>query len=516
MRQILQRGGCSVKKWKKILVLLFCLSLVRIFGPGSPATVQAAGKTGLFRDGGKYYYYSNDKKQTGKWKNIKLNTAGKKVKYRFYFGSDGAAYAGSIDGDGILTLAAKKIGGKVYGFDHLGHMLKGVYVSKRQFYVFDSSTGVYDKKNSKKLRNASKEGAGDKKLINLLAKLGCKPQKITENIATNYGNGTGSIYSYTGFELHIFQDAETGARSVMTVMGTPLPNYDMEQGTDLAEAELAGARLKKTGGKYYGYDGSGALIKSRWATINGYRYYFKADGSAQTGSASISGKRYLFNTKGRLLKGTKDRFVTISKKRYYVYKDGTVATGWLVVDRALYYADAKGVLKRKKTYGGISFDSTGKAKSSAASNLKITVMQIVDSITDSTMTKEQKLKACWDYVVSDQRFVFYQRTPDFTKKGWQVQEALTMLNSRAGSSYGFSCAFAALASEIGYNPFVVAGKVSSKNAAEGLTAHSWVIIDQKYYDPGAQFRGWWTGIYGLADYEIQNLINYKVNFQKDV
>ena len=39
--------------------------------------------------------------------------------------------------------------------------------------------------------------------------------------------------------------------------------------------------------------------------------------------------------------------------------------------------------------------------------------------------------------------------------------------------------FAAMAREIGYNPYVVLGRVSGTRdgAADGLTSHGWVIID---------------------------------------
>ena len=38
--------------------------------------------------------------------------------------------------------------------------------------------------------------------------------------------------------------------------------------------------------------------------------------------------------------------------------------------------------------------------------------------------------------------------------------------------------------EIGYNPYVVLGRVSGTRdgAADGLTSHGWVIIDGCYYD----------------------------------
>ena len=105
------------------------------------------------------------------------------------------------------------------------------------------------------------------------------------------------------------------------------------------------------------------------------------------------------------------------------------------------------------------------------------------------------------------------RVPDFTKKGWQKQEALDMFNSRAGGSYGFACAFAALASQAGYKATVVAGRVSSKETStddggDGMVPHCWVIIDDKYYDPEAHYRGWWKDVYGYTTYSIAHTDQY--------
>ena len=54
-----------------------------------------------------------------------------------------------------------------------------------------------------------------------------------------------------------------------------------------------------------------------------------------------------------------------------------------------------------------------------------------------------------------------------------------MLTTGGGDCYGFACTFAAMARELGYNPYVVLGRVSGTRdgAADGLTRHGWVMID---------------------------------------
>ena len=49
-------------------------------------------------------------------------------------------------------------------------------------------------------------------------------------------------------------------------------------------------------------------------------------------------------------------------------------------------------------------------------------------------------------------------------------------------------------------------------AADGLTSHGWVIIDGCYYDPEAQFAGWYRGVYGSGSYDINHQIKSIVRF----
>lgn len=55
---------------------------------------------------------------------------------------------------------------------------------------------------------------------------------------------------------------------------------------------------------------------------------------------------------------------------------------------------------------------------------------------------------------------------------------------------GYACAFAALAREIGYDPYVVCGRVpgTRDGAGDGFTRHSWVIINGLHYDPEGQLK----------------------------
>ena len=72
-----------------------------------------------------------------------------------------------------------------------------------------------------------------------------------------------------------------------------------------------------------------------------------------------------------------------------------------------------------------------------------------------------------------------------------------------------------LAREIGYDPYVVCGRVpgTRDGAGDGFTRHSWVIINGLHYDPEGQAKGWHTGVYGSYSYGMDNQIQKTVNFR---
>ena len=115
-----------MKKIRKILaaVLVLMLMLTPVVSVSQPVAVQAAAKTTLKKSGGRYYAYENGKKLRNTWRTIQ---SGKK-KYTYYFGSNGAAYQASKEMMGRYGVIVKKIKGQYYGFDYLGHRVKGVRV----------------------------------------------------------------------------------------------------------------------------------------------------------------------------------------------------------------------------------------------------------------------------------------------------------------------------------------------------------------------------------------------------
>lgn len=207
------------KKQLRMLILVFCLLFVSASTVLylTPVNTEASSKKqGLVKEKGKYYYYILNKngksvKVKNKWKNVKITKNGKTSTYRYYFGNNGAAYAGSVV-LGVKTPAVKKIGSKYYGFDTNARMLKGIYIIKGKFYAFNSSTGVYDSAKSSKLRKASEylnEAATLKKLLGTPVK--------TEDLTGCYGNGKEQMLYYKNFMLNIGETSE-GVEVVLGIL----------------------------------------------------------------------------------------------------------------------------------------------------------------------------------------------------------------------------------------------------------------------------------------------------------
>jgi hypothetical protein len=178
-----------------------------------PVTVEAAAvKNGLKKENGKYYYYVNGTKVKNTWKTVKTTSNGKTVSYKYYFGSNGAAYAGKTV-YGVRTPVIKKINGKVYAFDVNGRMATGARVINGKFYVFNSKTGVYDKATTSTYRKAAAYRKDSKALKKLLGKA-----SKTETSDSCYGDGIDVVRYYTYYIVSYFRDAK-GKEIVLGISG---------------------------------------------------------------------------------------------------------------------------------------------------------------------------------------------------------------------------------------------------------------------------------------------------------
>lgn len=252
-----------MKKWKRLLAIMLCIFCVQVPVVTMPQTAMAAEtavKQGLKREGSKYYYYVNGVKVTNTWKTVSYTSNGKTVSYRYYFGANGAAYAGRkyngvnmpivkkignyyyafniygrmlkntfatvyverngkvyeykyyLRSNGTAYVGTKdiwgqtvptvrKIGNYYYGFDLYGRVIKGTYVIKNQFYYFISD-GRMNVSRTRNLRLASKQGTDAAAIRKLLG----NPKKV-ETSPSCYAGGDGideRLY-YNGFTVSLFK-----------------------------------------------------------------------------------------------------------------------------------------------------------------------------------------------------------------------------------------------------------------------------------------------------------------------
>lgn len=286
---------------------------------------------------------------------------------------------------------------------------------------------------------------------------------------------------------------------------------------DASVADVSEVSLVKIDKKLYCYSAKGVMIKNKLKVIDGDTYYFGPDGYALKGGVILENKGvFVFGKDFKKIRNKANQMVTVGKYSYYLLNNGgRAATGYFLYKDNLYFASTKGKIykeryrENKKYY----FTASGAAKKSTDVLLKIRCMQITSSIIRSDMTQSQKLRACWNYVVCG-NIRYWPTYPNLGEKGWQRSMALSTLTNGGGNCYGFACAFAALAKEIGYEPYVVYGYVpgTRDGRSDGMTRHCWIRISGYTYDPEGQYAGWARGIYGTYGYPISHWISGSVKF----
>jgi len=97
-------------------------------------------------------------------------------------------------------------------------------------------------------------------------------------------------------------------------------------------------------------------------------------------------------------------------------------------------------------------------------------MEVIGKVTTPSASINTKLRQCW-YYLNTIRFQS-NKFPDTTQKNWPKYCAYDLLDTMCGNCYGFANAFAALAKELGYKPYVI----------ELPMTHCWVLINGGYWD----------------------------------
>lgn len=149
------------------------------------------------------------------------------------------------------------------------------------------------------------------------------------------------------------------------------------------------------------------------------------------------------------------------------------------------YCVSNGRFLRSETYECFSFDAEGRY-TTGDSALDDRLNALADQYTNSSMTRDQQLRALYNYCRDN--FSYLKRPLlEAGTTGWEPEYAASFLSMGKGNCYSFASLFCLLAREIGQPAYTVIGGLG-KNAS----AHGWVEIklDGTVYlfDPQLEWR----------------------------
>lgn len=198
----------------------------------------------------------------------------------------------------------------------------------------------------------------------------------------------------------------------------------------------------------------GTFLRDSWLEVAGLRYHLDRNGYVQVGLTEVDGKFY------------------------FLHPGGVVVAGWLQIGDGIYYFQADGSMAINTVVDGFVLGSDGRLTGETQSALQQQVNAIIAAVTTADMTAEQKLRACYQYVMDSSK---YKRDTEVPSGDWTGRYAQEILSTGKGNCYRYACGFAYLAKGLGYEARVVTGTVRSLKG--GQTPHGWaeVYINDGWY-----------------------------------
>ena len=132
---------------------------------------------------------------------------------------------------------------------------------------------------------------------------------------------------------------------------------------------------------------------------------------------------------------------------------------------------------RSTTVDGFTYDENGRY-TTGSEYLDKRLPEIVSKYTDSSMTRDQKLRALYNYVRDNYR---YLKRPlvDKDETGWENGYAEEFLEKGVGNCFSYAAAYCLLARQLGLPAYTVVGELHTRIVQD----HGWVEIplDGKTY-----------------------------------
>ena len=281
--------------------------------------------------------------------------------------------------------------------------------------------------------------------------------------------------------------------------------------------------------KYYFFNNNYSAAVSAWKTVNGKRYFFRASGERyeETGLRTLTvngvkskyfftaghyaavscwktvgSAKYYFGSNGKAVTGLKK----IGTTWYYFKASGVMATGDVTVNNVTYYLNKKDQVEAYKK-GSTYYKPSGTKMTSMERDDYVTLRRaraVVRKITTSSMTKSQKLKKCFDWVMAFP----YKRHRYFptTNLAWASLYANDHFVRKSGDCHADAAALAYLARALGYTDVYVCLDAKLSNPGH----HAWTKINGLNYDPlFAQAKNY-SKYYGNKSYELNAIVKERV------
>lgn len=142
----------------------------------------------------------------------------------------------------------------------------------------------------------------------------------------------------------------------------------------------------------------------------------------------------------------------------------------LLSNGQLYCLDENGKLLKDADRGTLHFGPGGRY-TSGDEQLDALTTEAIARLVNVNDSGERQLRAVYDYVRDEFE---YLKGAHYTvgEKGWEIDEAKSMLSGHYGNCYCFAAAFWALSRGLGYDANAIAGQQGPNNAP-----HGWVCIE---------------------------------------
>ena len=209
-------------------------------------------------------------------------------------------------------------------------------------------------------------------------------------------------------------------------------------------------------------------METRLIDYGGNIYFADDSGELKTGLVQVSGKTYYFGGSFAAVTG----WQTIGSTKYYFGSEKYALTGWFTVGGAYYYGGTNGAVKTNCAIDGYYVGADGRRASTKAAAL---ACDLIASCTNSSMTQEQKLRACYTKIISICSYKRDYEDPTVLPSGWTGSYAEQMLSQHKGNCFRYASALAYIAKELGYDARVATGRVAA--AGGGTTPHGWTELN---------------------------------------